>query len=148
MTRFQVTIDCADPNRLARFWCELLGYVVEPPPDGFATWTAYWRSRGVPPEEAGEEDWEDSIVDPAGEGPRIWFQQVPEPKTIKNRLHIDVAASGGRDVPLDLRRERVQKEADRLVALGASVAWVNDTPGVDHFGITMRDPEGNEFCLN
>src|SRR5882757_550357 len=112
MTRFQMVIDCADPNRQARFWCELLGYVVEPPPDGFADWKAYWLSRGLPEDEAGEEDWEDSIVDPTGQGPRIWFQQVPEAKTIKNRLHIDVAASGGRHVPLDVRRERVQKEAD------------------------------------
>jgi hypothetical protein len=146
--RFQLVIDCADPNLLARFWREALDYVVEPVPDGFDNWKAYWISRGVPADEAGEDDWEDSIIDPAGHGPRIWFQQVPETKSIKNRLNLDIAASGDRSVPLETRKERVHRKADELVALGASIAYMHDTPGVDHYAITMRDPEGNEFCIN
>jgi catechol 2,3-dioxygenase-like lactoylglutathione lyase family enzyme len=67
-TRIQVTIDCADPNRLARFWAEALGYRLEEPPAGFDTWQAYWASRGLPEEEL--EDGYDSIVDPDGIGPR------------------------------------------------------------------------------
>jgi hypothetical protein len=90
----------AEPERLARFWAAALGYVPEPPPAGFASWDQYWRSAGLPEEDLGLG--EDRIVDPAGRGPRIWFQVVPEAKTIKNRLHIDVHASGGRELPTDI----------------------------------------------
>ena len=93
-TRIQVTIDCADPNRLARFWAEALGYRLQEPPDGFDSWQAYWVSRGLPPEEV--EDGYDAIVDPDGVGPRIWFQPVPEGKVVKNRLHLDLDVGGGR----------------------------------------------------
>jgi catechol 2,3-dioxygenase-like lactoylglutathione lyase family enzyme len=111
-TRIQVTIDCADPNRLARFWAEALGYRLQEPPDGFDSWQAYWASRGLPPEEV--EDGYDAIVDPDGVGPRIWFQPVPEGKVVKNRLHLDLDVGGGRGAPLAVRRERVDAEADRL----------------------------------
>jgi catechol 2,3-dioxygenase-like lactoylglutathione lyase family enzyme len=108
-TGIQVTIDCADPDRLARFWAEALGYRLEEPPDGFESWQAYWVSRGLPAEEV--EDGYDSIVDPDGVRPRIWFQPVPEPKQVKNRVHLDLRVSGGRDVPLATRRPRVDAEA-------------------------------------
>lgn len=90
----------------------------------------------------------DSIVDPNGEGPRIWFQVVPEEKSIKNRLHIDVNASGGRGSSLDVRRERVEAEAERLVALGATRVRTNSEEGLDHYAVAMLDPEGNEFDIN
>jgi len=96
-TTIQVTIDCADPGRLARFWADALGYGLEEPPDGFASWQEYWVSRGLPPEEV--EDGYDSIVDPDGVRPRIWFQPVPEPKVVKNRVHLDLGVSGGRRDP-------------------------------------------------
>ena len=70
---FQVTFDCAEPERVARFWCEVLGYVVPPPPEGFAAWDDYQRSS--PPEEQGS--WF-ACVDPSGVGPRLYFQRVPE----------------------------------------------------------------------
>lgn len=145
----QVTIDCADPATLVRFWAEALGYVVEPPPDGFDSWFRYWRSLGIPAEELPDEDEDvsDSIVDPEGVGPRIWFQQVPEPKTVKNRLHFDLKASGGRTVPLPERRRRVDDEVSRLVALGGAKVRVLGGEGVDHYGVVMSDPEGNEFCV-
>src|ERR1035441_4543472 len=92
--KFQLVIDCADPEPLARFWAAALGYVLEPPPAGFASWDEYWRDVGVPEDELGPGT--DSIVDPDGRSPRIWFQVVPERKAVKNRLHIDVHASGGR----------------------------------------------------
>ncbi len=74
-TRIQVTIDCADPDRLARFWTAALGYELAKPPDGSESWQAYWVGRGLAAEEI--EDGYFAIVDPAGMGPRIWFQPVP-----------------------------------------------------------------------
>jgi catechol 2,3-dioxygenase-like lactoylglutathione lyase family enzyme len=145
-TKIQVTFDCADPDRLARFWAEALGYRLEEPPDGFATWQDYWVSRGLPPEEV--EGGYDSIVDPDGVRPRIWFQPVPEGKVVKNRLHLDLGVSGGRGVPLETRRRRIDAEAERLVAAGATRLRVLSREGVDHYGVVMADPEGNEFCLN
>jgi hypothetical protein len=74
--RSQLVIDCRNPEPLARFWAEALGYEFEPPPEGFATWDDYWRDVGVGEEELGIG--QDRIVDPDGSGPRIWFQVVPE----------------------------------------------------------------------
>jgi hypothetical protein len=90
----------------------------------------------------------DSIVDPDGVGPRIWFQVVPEGKVVKNRVHLDLDVSGGRTVPLDIRRRRVLVEADRLVKAGATRVRVLEQEGLDHFAVVLQDPEGNEFCLH
>ena len=143
---YQLVIDCASPDPLAHFWAEALHYVVEPPPTGFDSWDDYYRSIGVPEDELGIGA--DSIVDPNGEGPRIWFQVVPEKKSIKNRLHIDVKASGGRDTSLEARRELVEAEAERLVALGATRLRTASEEGLDHYAVAMADPEGNEFDIN
>ena len=143
---FQLVIDCTDPERLARFWAAALRYEVEPPPDGFASWDDYWRDMGVPDEDLGIEA--DSIIDPGGAGPRIWFQVVPEPKTVKNRLHLDICASGGRAVPMATRRQRVDAEARRLTALGATMIKVLEEEGLDHYAVAMKDPEDNEFDIN
>jgi hypothetical protein len=143
---YQLVIDCASPDALARFWAEALHYVIEPPPAGFGSWDDFYRAIGVPEEELGIGA--DSIADPDGGGPRIWFQVVPDRKTVKNRLHIDVHASGGREQPLDVRRERVEAEAARLVALGAIRLRALDEEGLDHYAVAMLDPEGNEFDIN
>jgi hypothetical protein len=150
---FMLVIDCADPDRLSRFWVAALGYMIEPSPAGWANWDEYWRSIGVPEEDLGVG--EDRIVDPEGRGPGIWFQVVPERKTVKNRLHIDLHASGdephasaGRKIPLAVRKQRVDAEASRLVALGATLVAVLSTDGLDHYAVAMRDPEGNEFDIN
>jgi hypothetical protein len=90
---------------------------------------------------------EDRIVDPDGSGPRIWFQVVPELKAVKNRLHLDISVSG-RAFPIETRRQRVDAEAERLAALGASYVRVLSEEGLDHYGIAMQDPEGNEFDIN
>lgn len=140
---YQLTIDCADADLLAHFWAEALHYVLAPPPEGHDSWDDWYRSLGVPEEELGQGD--DRIVDPDGEGPQIWFQVVPETKSIKNRFHFDVNASGGRDFPLDVRRERVEAEATRLGALGATRVRTNAPEGMDHYAVAMLDPEGNEF---
>jgi hypothetical protein len=101
----------------------------------------------VPEEELpeGAGDCPESIVDPAGRGPRVWFQQVPEPKAVKNRIHLDLGVGGGRDVPLEIRAGRVAAEVERLVAAGAGVLRVTDEPGAGQYAVSMRDPEGNEF---
>ena len=88
--QIQVTFDCAEPERVARFWCEVLGYVVPPPPEGFATWDDF--DRALPPEQQGSAF---ACVDPSGAGPRLYFQRVPEGKVVKNRLHLDVRVGTG-----------------------------------------------------
>jgi hypothetical protein len=144
--RFQLVLDCADPGLLARFWAAAMGYVLEPPPAGFATWDDWWRDVGVPEEElAGGAD---SIIDPDGGGPRIWFQLVPDGKTAKNRLHLDIHVSGGRAIPIATRRQRVDAEARRLSELGATIVGDLSEDGIDHYAVAMNDPEGNEFDIN
>ena len=143
---YQLVIDCADPDRLARFWADALRYVIAAPPFGFDSWDDFYRSIGVPEDELGIGA--DRIEDPNGEGPAIWFQIVAERKSIKNRIHIDVHASGGRGSSLDVRRERVEAEAARLVSLGATRLHANVEEGLDHYAVAMADPEGNEFDIN
>ncbi len=139
----RVTFDAHDPRALGRFWGEVLGYVDQPPPDGFATWDAFLDAQGVPPDER-DSAW--SVVDPDGVGPRLLFQRVPEGKTAKNRVHLDVNCGGGRAVPLPERRQRVEARAAELVERGARRIGQGEEPG--GFWIVMQDPEGNEFCLD
>ena len=143
---YQLVIDCTSPEPLAHFWAEALHYVIAPPPAGFEAWDDFYRSIGVPEDELGGGI--DRIEDPSGEGPAIWFQIVPEKKSIKNRIHIDVNASGGRGSSLDIRRERVEAEAARLVSLGAARLHASVQEGLDHYAVALTDPEGNEFDIN
>jgi hypothetical protein len=148
-TTWQLTIDCDDSSRLVAFWCEALGYVPEPAPPGWASWLDYWRAGGIPEEElVGAEKGSGAIVDPEGLRPRIWFQEVPEPKAGKNRLHVDLRHTPGREaMPYAARRASVDAEVGRLVGLGATVAYTNAPEGADYYAVTLRDPEGNEFCV-
>ena len=142
-TQFQVTFDAAEPAQLGAFWAELLGYVEQPPPPGHDSWDAALAAMGVP---EGERDRAYGIIDPSGAGPRLFFQQVPEGKTAKNRVHLDVGVSGGFSVPIEQRRVAVQEAAERAVALGATRVGAHEEAG-GQFHITCLDPEGNEFCL-
>jgi predicted enzyme related to lactoylglutathione lyase len=114
-TRWTLGCDAGDPQGLARFWAYALGYVPEPgydDPDGA------------------------SIVDPDGAGPAIGFLRVPEGKTAKNRVHIDVRVSP----------DRIRDKAAELVAAGAT--QVREEFYGDRLGhVVMADPEGNEFCV-
>lgn len=139
--KFQVTFDCAEPERVARFWCEVLGYVVPPPPEGFATWDDHDSS--LPPEQRGA--WS-ACVDPSGVGPRLYFQRVPEGKTVKNRVHLDVRAGTG--LAGEERLATLEAEAVRLEALGAARVRVLLADEENESCIVMRDVEGNEFCLD
>lgn len=140
--RFQVTFDCADPDGLADFWAAALGYKKQDPPAGHASWEAFLQSIGVP-----EAEWNSTsaIVDPEGVGPRVYLQQVATPKTGKNRVHLDVNAGGGRDVPEADRRQRVDGTVARLVSLGATRLRAVDERG--EYWTVMQDPEGIEFCV-
>lgn len=144
----QLTVDCRDPAVLVPFWCAALGYVPAPPPPGHATWADWYRSIGVPEDElVGIGDGCDRIDDPTGRGPRIWFQVVPERKSGKNRLHIDLRASAGRAVPIAQRITAVEGRVAELTRLGATVLRRDHAVAVDHFFVVMADPEGNEFCV-
>lgn len=135
----QVTFDCKEPERVARFWCEVLGYVVPPVPAEFATWDDFQRS--LPADERGS--WF-AAVDPSGVGPRLFFQRVPEDKVAKNRVHLDVRVGTGLEG--EERLAALEAECARLVPLGATrVRLLYD--GTDSC-IVMQDIEGNEFCLD
>ena len=140
----QVTFDCADPGALSRFWVEVLGYRLDAPPRGFETWDEALEAWGVPEENRNDAS---AAVDPVGAGPRLWFQKVPEDKTAKNRLHLDVRAAPGLEG--DDRLAALEAECTRLVALGgARVRRHEPDPPLSHGFIVMTDPEGNEFCLD
>ena len=145
-SKFQIVIDVHDAAREVAFWSRALGYVLEPPPTGFESWGEYYRRMGLPPEDWSEDP--DSIVDPTGAGPRIWFHQVSEQKTCKNRLHFDIAVSGGFGVAMAERRRRVEAEVARLIGLGAIREETYEQAGVEHYAVGLKDPEGNEFDIN
>jgi hypothetical protein len=137
----QVTFDCAEPERVARFWCEVLGYVVPPPPEGFATWDDFDRS--LSPERQGSAF---ACVDPTGVGPRLFFQRVPEGKVVKNRLHLDVRVGTG--LAGVERVTALEDEGARLVALGATRVRLLPADDENESCLVIQDIEGNEFCLD
>ncbi|HSV39374.1 MAG TPA: VOC family protein [Nocardioidaceae bacterium] len=124
-THWTLGCDAADPQRLAEFWAHALGYVLEPgydDPDGA------------------------SIIDPEGKGPAIGWLRVPEPKTAKNRLHLDIRVAG--EPPWDMaERERLirAKVEDLLTAGATKVREEHYDDALGH--VVMLDPEGNEFCV-
>ncbi|MFD5325179.1 VOC family protein [Streptomyces sp. NPDC127092] len=108
-----VAIDCADPYELARFWSAVTGRPLDP--------------------DSGPGDRETQVL--LGEGPVLYFNQVPEPKTAKNRIHLCLRPDTSRDL-----------EVERLLGLGATL--VNDLRNDDGSGwAVLADPEGNEFCV-
>ena len=139
--QFQVTFDCAEPERVARFWCEVLGYVVPPPPEGFATWGDFDRT--LPPERQGSAF---ACIDPSGVGPRLYFQRVPEGKVVKNRVHLDVRVGTG--LVGEERLAALEAECARLVALGAVRVRLLRADGYNESCLVMQDIEGNEFRLD
>jgi catechol-2,3-dioxygenase len=110
-TLTEVLIDCADAEALAAFWCEVLGWKVI------------------------DRDEEDIEIGGDGSSVTIVFETVPERKTIKNRIHLDVKANDGDQAA----------EVERLIALGARRADVGQ--GDDVSWVVLADPEGNEFCV-
>ena len=138
----QVTFDCGEPRALGQFWAVALGYVEQPPPQGHESWHSFLDQVGMPLE---ERDNFYAVVDPDGPGPRLFFQKVPEGKTAKNRVHLDVNAGGPAGTPVDARRPQVDAKAEELRGLGATVLRRAEEHG--EYWIVLQDPEGNEFCL-
>jgi catechol 2,3-dioxygenase-like lactoylglutathione lyase family enzyme len=134
-----LTFDCVDPDRQATFWAAALGY-----------------SKGVLPKDMRRMLLDSGLTaddltaralaeDPAGVGPRLFFHRVPEGKTAKNRVHMDIVAVEGRRA----ERHEVDAEAERLAGLGATVLRKHDAawgPWPEYHYV-MADPEGNEFCV-
>jgi len=148
----QITFDALDPRALSTFWRDALGYVHPGPPgvelpadaDPLAAWDDFLARIGVP---ESERNTRSAIEDPDGSGPRVFFQQVPEGKTAKNRVHLDVRAAPG--LQGEERMTALEAEADRLVALGASrVRRFDPEPPLSAGHLVLTDPEGNEFCLD
>jgi hypothetical protein len=137
----QITFDCKDPERVARFWCEVLGYVVPPSPKGFESWDDYHQAQ--PADQRG--NWF-ACVDPTGVGPRLFFQRVPEGRVVKNRVHLDVRVGTG--LVGAERLAALQAERGRLEALGATCVQVLIADDENESCIPMQDVEGNEFCLD
>ncbi len=136
---FQVTIDCSSPHELADWWAEALGWQVEIQDEAFirrmveigaasAEETTHYRGALV---------WKigTGLTSPDPGRPRVLFQAVPEAKTVKNRLLLDVRVGG----------DRREAEVARLVGLGATELW-RGAQG-PHEWVTLADPEGNEFCI-
>jgi hypothetical protein len=134
---FQVSFDANDPPALARFWGVALDYVEQPPPEGFATWDEFADQMNIPESRRGDFG---SVVDPDGVGPRLFFQRVPEGKTAKNRVHLDVNVSGP-----DHEWSRVTAHVDKLVAAGATL--IEERHDETSRWVVLQDPEGNEFCV-
>ena len=139
--QFQVTFDCAEPERVARFWCEVLGYVVPPPPEGFASWDEVDRAQ--PPEDQGSRF---ACVDPTGVGPRLFFPRVPAGKVVKNRVHLDVRVGTG--MVGEERLAALEAECARLIPLGATRFQLLLADDENESCLVMQDVEGNEFCLD
>ncbi|MGC5166917.1 VOC family protein [Luteimicrobium sp. DT211] len=138
-----VTVDCADPRALAAFWALALGYREPPVPAGSATWDAWFEAQGVPED---ERDGAAYLTDPSGRLPSLSLLRVPEPKTTKNRLHLDLKVSGGRDAPQERREDAIRSKVAELCGAGARVLEEHDGPrGLDH--VVLADPEGNELCV-
>lgn len=137
----QVTFDCADPRGLSLFWCDALGYEFPPPPPGFDSWDAFSDSLPEPHRNSAS-----AAVDPAGVGPKLFFQRVPEEKRTKNRLHLDIRAAPGLEG--DARLDALEAECARLVNLGATRLARHEPSSMGGGHIVMADPEGNEFCLD
>ncbi|KFU79640.1 MULTISPECIES: VOC family protein [Amycolatopsis] len=149
---FQVSFDALDPKALSIFWRDALGYVHPGPPgvevpegtDPLDAWAEFLERVGVPEDQRNTRS---ALEDPDGEGPRIFFQQVPEDKIAKNRVHLDLRAAPG--LVGDERMAALEAECDRLVALGAKRIQRFEPEEPLSLGfIVMNDPEGNEFCLD
>ena len=137
----QIVIACDDPARLTQFWADALGYIPQPPPEGFEDWDSFADAVGIPEEARNDIS---AAVDPDGVGPRILFERW-DGGAPNQRVHIDVNSVGdvGSD---DERRARLGEERARLEALGAN--FKREATGMaGEIWIEMFDPEGNWFCV-
>lgn len=151
-TNIQITFDALDPRGLSVFWAEVLGYLHPAPPgvvlppgqDGLDAWDKFLTESGVPQDQHNSAS---ALEDPQGDGPRLYFQHVPEGKAAKNRIHLDIRTAPG--LRGEERMRALETECDRLRALGAHrLERYEPAPPMSMGFIVMTDPEGNEFCLD
>jgi Glyoxalase-like domain len=154
----QIAVDATNPHAQADWWAETLGWSVEPSDGQFI------RSM-IDQGHASEDDtllhrgqlvWRTGAAicptDQLGTRPRqrILFQVVPEPKTVKNRVHWDIdlrpAAANGATTAAPDAAESKETVRDRLLSRGATFLW--EARQGPHSWFTMADPEGNEFCIS
>lgn len=134
-----ITFYADDPQRLAHFWAEVFGY---PPAEWDEPLKTELLAAGLTEEDLRHRG---LAEDPEGVGPRLFFHHASAPKSGRNRVHLDIQSTPGRRPT----RDELEAEKDRLVALGGEVVRLIDQmwgPWPD-FYYQMRDPEGNEFCL-
>lgn len=136
----QVTMDAQDPAKVAAFWRIALGYVQDTPPPGFASWDEALAQ--IPEENRNDAN---AAIDPDGVGPRLFILKVPEGKTAKNRVHLDVGIGRGISDP-EQRAAVVAAHVEKLVEAGGTAVETRDGDWGDHWTV-MLDPEGNEFCV-
>lgn len=148
----QITFDAHDPRSLSTFWRDVLGYVHPAPPgvelsadaDPLAAWDEFLERTEVPEDQRNSAS---ALEDPAGLGPRIFFQRVPEGKVAKNRVHLDVRTAS--DLRGEERMAALETECERLIGLGGIRLERHEPHPPTSIGfIVMTDPEGNEFCLD
>jgi catechol 2,3-dioxygenase-like lactoylglutathione lyase family enzyme len=135
----QITFDAADPHTLVAWWADLLGYRVEDHHDRVVELLAAGHLSDADVVELdGRKAFADAAtaIDPDGPGPRLYVQRVPESKTAKNRVHLDVRVG----------QDDLDSEVERVKGRGASFVDWGSHPG--YRWAVMRDPEGNEFCLS
>ena len=136
-----VTVDATDPHLLAEFWAFALGYVLQPPPEGFETWESFADALDLSTE---DRERYSAVVDPHGIGPRVLFQRVPEGKVVKNRWHLDIDVVD-RSLPEDQHDRNREARIKALISRGATeVERFDEAVGR---WVVMTDPEGNEFCV-
>jgi hypothetical protein len=141
---FQVVVDCADPHGLADWWAETLGWLVEQQDETFIR-TMITKGYAADTDTTMHEGrlvWRDGAAIRHPDSPetgarrRVLFQLVPEPKTVKDRLHLDVWVGA----------ENVAAQVERLLARGAT--FLHNGRQGPHAWVTLADPEGNEFCVS
>ncbi|HYP45660.1 MAG TPA: VOC family protein [Propionibacteriaceae bacterium] len=139
---FQVTFDSVDPHALADWWADALGWEVEPSDEAFIRRMIGegYASEDDTTTHAGALVWKAgaAITHPAGltGAPRVLFQLVPEQKTVKNRVHLDLRV--GEDDP--------EAVVERFQAAGATL--LHRGRQGPHTWVTLTDPEGNELCVS
>jgi hypothetical protein len=142
---FQIAVDASQPHVLADWWAETLGWVVEPSneafirkmiAEGYATEDETMTHNGALVWREGTAIRHPDEVAGSGTRPRILFQLVPEPKTVKNRWHLDIRVG----------EENIEAQVAALTERGAS--YLHKASQGPHWWVTMADPEGNEFCVS
>ncbi len=140
----QVVIACEDPDGLAHFWAGALGYVMQPPPDGFETWDQFADAVGIPLERRNDLS---AVVDPDGPGPRVLFERY-DGGAPNQRIHIDINAVGGVAVAISDEERRAHLSAERARLEGMGATFKQEATGMaGEIWIEMFDPEGNWFCV-